>query len=235
MKNQICKCLLTLLATLSSLHMSFGQHGETNQKIDSWFLEQRFMMADKNDDALLDRREMEKFKEEFVYFLTNRNFDLSDTNKDGLLNFGEMFSRKKSEYLFRYNFERKELRRLIQEYPYLPMADVSYLKKNPALVASLFKNLVWTYEKAEMVEKLLKDAFWLERNPEIMLALHGNLRWMAANPDRARRLYQNRKYTQQLPQFIGWRADHKRFIRSNSLVNRFYEISFIPEGIHIQR
>ncbi len=235
MKNQICTCLLTLLATISSLNICIGQDIPINQKIDNWFLEQRFMMADQNDDALLDRKEMENFKEEFVYFLTSRYFDLSDTNRDGLLNFGEMFSRRKSEYLFRYNSERKQLRRLIQQYPLLPQADISYLKDNPRLVANLFKNLVWMYEEAELVEKILKDAYWLEQNPGIMLSLHNNIRWMAANPGRAKRLYQNRTYTQQLPQFIGWRADHKRFMRSNPLADRFYEISFIPEGIYIQR
>jgi len=235
MKNQIPNCLLTLLAISFSFHLSFGQDLDTNQKINNWFLEQRFMMADKNDDALLDQKEMESFQEEFVYFLTNRYFDLSDVNQDGLLSFSEMFSRRKSEYLFRYNFERKQLRNLIQQYPLLPQADLPYLKQNPALVASLFANLVWLYEEAELVEKLLKDAYWLENNPDIMLALHKNIRWMAANPSRARRLYQNRTLTQQLPQFVGWRADHKKFIRTNSLVDRFYEISFIPEGIHIQR
>lgn len=235
MKNQFLNCLFTLLASALFSQFSFGQDTETRQKIDNWFLEQRFIMADQNDDAMLDRKEMENFEEEFVYFLTSRYFDLSDTNRDGLLNFGEMFARRKSEYLFRYNFERKQLRRLMQSYPALPQADISYLKKNPALVSALFNNLVWMYEKAELVEKLLKDGFWIENHPEVMLSLHNNIRWMAANPDRARRLYQNRSFTQQLPQFIGWRAGHKRFIKSNSLVDRFYETSFIPAGIHIQR
>lgn len=235
MKNHIRNCLLSLLATIITFNTSFGQERQINEKIDNWFLEQRFILADKNDDALLDKKEMDNFGSEFVYFLNDRYYQLSDANQDGLLSFSEMFSRRKSEYLFRYNTERRQLRSLLQQYPILPRADLAFLKRNPQLVVQLFENLVWMYEEEEMVEKLLKDGNWMQKNPRVMLALHKNLRWMAANPNRAKRLYQNRTYTQELPQLVGWRANHKKFIRNNALLDKFYEISFIPEGIRVQR
>lgn len=235
MKKQICNCLLTLLATISTFQLNIAQDLDANQKIDNWFLEQRFILADKNDDALLERKEMQSFSNEFSYFLIERYYSASDANKDGYLSFSEMFVRRKSEYLYRYNSERKQLRNLQQKHPLLHQEDVQFLKDNPQLVGGLFSNLVWMYEHAEMVEKLLKDGSWMEKHPEVMLSLHNNLRWMAANPGSAKKLYQNRSYTQKLPHLVGWRANHKKFIRSNPLLDRFYEISFIPEGIWVQR
>ena len=94
MKKQICNCLLTLLATISTFQLNIAQDLDTNQKIDNWFLEQRFILADKNDDALLERKEMQSFANEFSYFLIERYYSASDANKDGYLSFGNVCQKK---------------------------------------------------------------------------------------------------------------------------------------------
>ena len=218
---------------LSSLLVSsiYAQNSIMDQQITNWYLEERFLIADQNDDALLDESEMQAFSSEFIYYLSERHFELVDKNQDGFLSFNEINLKKKTETLYRYSQERKQLRTLAGTYPFLNQADEDYLKKNPALVAQLFTNLTWMYENAELAEKIYKDKLWASKNPEVMIALHNNLRWMAANPMEAKNLYRDRNYTESLPHLLGWRADHKDFIRAHPLTNQFYELEFIPSGI----
>ena len=201
----------------------------------TWYLEERFLIADQNDDALLDRSEMEVFEKEFIYFLSERHFETSDRNQDGLLSFNEINQKNKSENIYRFNLDRKHIRKLAGEHPMLRQADESYLKRNPELVEELFSNLTWMYENIEMAAKIYNDKVWTSRYPKVLASLHNNLRWMAANPIDARNLYRDRNSTQYLPHLLAWRADHKDYIRSHSLAKRFYDLEFIPTGIRIDR
>ncbi|MEL6132937.1 MAG: hypothetical protein AAFR59_06190, partial [Bacteroidota bacterium] len=88
----------------------------------------------------------------------------------------------------------------------------------------------WLSENADIAEKIYKDRRWISSHSEAILVLHRNLRWMAANPSEASHLYNNRYATSQLPELIGWRAEHKMFIRQHPKLDRFYEASFIPGG-----
>ena len=49
---------------------------------------------------------------------------------------------------------------------------------------------------------------------------------MVANPLEADRIYTNRAISQQLPELLGWRADHRNFIKQNRLSDKFYLIDF---------
>ncbi|MEO1419025.1 MAG: hypothetical protein AAFW00_27470 [Bacteroidota bacterium] len=219
--------LLILLLSTSSL---FAQSDPVCQEITAWFQEERFIIADQNEDALLARTEMQVFPQEFVYFLAGRHFQIADINKDGFLSFNELHAKRKSENIFRYQLERRQIREMAQQHPYLAQADERYLKKYPILVKTLFTNLLWLSENAPIAEKIYKDRRWISSNSEAILALHRNLRWMAANPSEASQLYNNRYATSQLPELIGWRAEHKAFIRQHPKLDRFYEASFIPGG-----
>lgn len=206
-----------------------------SREISEWFLEERFIIADQNEDALLDRDELRLFAIEFAYYLEPRSFEATDKNRDGYLSYHEIKSRVQSEATYRYNQDRKDLRNLALTYPLLQQADIRYLKDNPALVTSLFGNLTWMYENADLAKKIYSDKLWLDAHPEALLSLHRNLRWMAANPATARNLYRERTSTQFLPELLAWRADHMEFIRKHPRMDQFYDFIFIPEGIRIER
>lgn len=191
-------------------------------------------MADKNDDALLDKQELQEFPEEFAYYLIDRHYALTDLNKDNRLSFNELSKRTKTEYNYRYNLERKQLRELSQRYPGLETADLAFLKSRPELVEQLFSNFTWMVEHASLAASLYHDANWTRLHPQTLIALHKNLRWMTANPAKARDLYSNRDMTRRLPELLGWRADHKAFIRRLPTPDRFYGLGFLPAGAGIE-
>ncbi|MDX1908590.1 MAG: hypothetical protein SF053_16250 [Bacteroidia bacterium] len=228
--------------SLASLFLLAGfcshVHAQTdplNQQISLWFLEERFIIADKNDDALLNRDELMRFPQEFGYYLDERTYSLTDKNHDTYLSFYEINARVETEYLYRYNMERRQLRDIGSQYPLLAQTDARALKQQPEVVIQLMGNLVWLYENADIAEKIYKDPVFTASHPEVLDALHRNLRWMAANPNDARVLYQNRTQTQRLPELLSWRASHLEFIRLHPRMDRFYEADFIPEAIRIQR
>lgn len=225
---------LTLLLTFLPVFQLAAQ-ADLNRKLSLWFLEERFLITDQNDDALLDRDEMKRFSREFAYYLDARHFVLSDKNKDGMLSFNELRSRTKSENLYRLSMDRRQIRTLSYEYPYLDQADQKYLKEHPALVKALFGNLVWLYDHVDLAARVYKDKTWTSQHPEVLLALHRNIRWMAANPQNARYLYKDRLATQRLPELLAWRADHKDFMRQYPKANVFYNLDFIPEAIQLNR
>ena len=221
-----CVCLTAL--------SSYSLHAQTDpihEKINLWFQEERFLITDRNEDALLDAEEMKLFQEEFAYFLVPRHYELTDKNQDGFISFRELLDRSHSEKLYRYSLERKMLRNLALDHPLLAQADEKYLKKHPKLVAKLFGNFVWLSENRELAENLYTDRFWTNNHPEVLVSLHRNLRWMAANPADAKSLYRDRSATQYLPELLSWRADHKDFIRQHPRLDDFYRLAFYPGGL----
>jgi hypothetical protein len=212
-----------------------AQAPDPTQQVSTWFLEERFLIADQNDDALLERSELEAFSNEFCYYLEGKNYLLSDKNQDGYLSFNEMLKRIKSENIYHYQLESKELRALAREYPILAQVDISYLKKNPELVEQLFGNLVWMYDNSSLAAKLYRDKSWLDQNPRVNLALHKNIRWMASNPKEARSLYRNHEITQFLPELLSWRSDHKAFMRKYPKLDDLYPLGYYQTGIQINQ
>lgn len=233
MRRLITAFAPSLIIILTHINVS-AQDEALSKEITIWYQEERFILADKNDDALLDKSEVEQFKSEFAYFLEPRNYEVSDKNQDGFLSFQEVVNRTKSETIYSYQQERKEILRLAREYPLIFQADVKYLKNNPELTGQLFRNFVWMYEHSDLVRDICKDKGWMTKNPKVTLTLHKNLRWMASNPTLAKSLYKNRDLTHKLPHLLGWRANHLEFIRRHPVADKFYEMEFIPEGVLIK-
>lgn len=225
---------LSLLFAAAPFFSLYAQN--TPQKeISTWFLEERFLIADQNDDALLDLKEMKRFPQEFAYYLTDSHFDLSDNNQDGYLSFNEVNLRRRTENSFLFTYHRRQLRDISSDFPLLAQADIKYLKANPALVNRLFSNLIWMYEHPGLAERLYSDKRWLSANPEAAIALHTNLRWLAAHPTAATQLYRDRSTTQKLPELMAWRSSHKQIIMRMPDVVEMYELEFIPREIVINK
>ncbi len=216
---------LAIYLTIVANGMS-AQFDAESSRLNSWYLEERFLIADRNDDALLNQRELLRFADEFAYYLVEHHFNATDINQDGSLSFHEINGRVKSEMAYRKSMEMRELGQLTNRYPELPNADISYLMANPELVKVLFSNLVWMYHNEEIVETLIRESNWVEKNPIVLIELQQNLRWMVANPMEAERVYKYRIVTQQLPELLGWRSDHRNFLRNNRFLDKFYELGF---------
>lgn len=216
----------------------FSLHAQTHspqKEISTWFLEERFLIADQNDDALLDLSELKQFPQEFAYYLTDRNFDLSDNNQDGYLSFNEVNLRRRTENSFLFIYQRRQLREIGRDFPLLAQADIDYLKANPALVSRLFSNLLWMYDNPGLAERLYSDKRWLSANPQAAIALHTNLRWLAAHPTAASQLYRDRGTTQKLPELMAWRSAHKQIMMRMPDVVEMYELEFIPREIIVNK
>jgi hypothetical protein len=233
MKNLIL-VLLSLLLFSGNFFLCL-QAQTPGQKVAEWYLEERFLLADRNEDARLSPEELAAFPGEFVYYRLDQHFAAADQNQDGHLTFQEMKSRTRTENSYRYQQEQRRLRNLAREYPMLAQADKRYLEARPELVKELFSNLIWMYQHAELAEKLYRDRSFVQQHPEVLQALHLNLRWLAANPGEARQLYRNRETTESLPQLLGWRANHIHFMREQPPANDYLQPAFLPDGIRLQR
>ncbi len=207
-----------------------AQTADFNEAVANWYQEERFLLADRNDDALLDKAEMGKVAPEFSYFLANNHFELTDKNGDQKLSFNEVRQRSYPEMMFRYQEEKNAIRVLAINYPLVDQADLSYLKSNPGLAVALLRNYVWMYDHEGLVDKLMSEVAWLNQHTEVMMALHQNLRWMAAHPRSARTLYANRSLSQRLPELQGWRSAHMSFIPKYPRLEQAYDNGFIPSG-----
>lgn len=223
-----------LIAALLPLFFAQAQAQETETLLGNWYLQERFLIADKNEDALLEKGELQQFNKEFAYYLYGRNFPLTDLNQDGKLSFNEMAQRTESEFSFRQQMDRKEIRELKATYPQLANPDLTFLKNNPELVAQLFMNLEWMYANRDLVMQLNKDLNWSKNNPGTLLSLQRNLCWLATNPDAAKTLYKNREATRQLPELLSWRADHKSFMKNYPFLNGSYMPAFWPGNIRLR-
>jgi hypothetical protein len=228
--HYLLKPFFLTLPLLLSLHPLFAQVEANQNLVSNWYLEERFLITDQNEDALLDKSEMRQFPKEFAYYLDNRNFELTDLNKDRKLSFNEMKRRVRTEFTFRQKQELKELRQIEQEVEQL---DLSTLKAQPAVLVRLFGNLEWLYANRKLAERIIADQEWANAHPEVMLSLQRNLCWLASNPAKAKILYRNRQLTSQLPELLGWRADHKAFIRSHPKLDGIYPVLYWPEEIRV--
>lgn len=233
----MCNRWLSVLFIFTTFCSStlFAQEQLSTQEIHLWFQEERFLITDQDNNALLDKEEMKNYSNEFAYYLAENHYELTDTNHDTFISFKEILARTDVENAYRYTQERKQLRTLSTEYPFLRQADETYLKNNPKLTEQLFSNLYWLYEHSTLAKKVYEDKSWTNRNLDVIHALHNNLRWMAANPYEAKNLYRNRKVTLDLPHLVGWRSHHKDFIQKHAIAEKFYELEFIPKDLRLKR
>ena len=229
MINSVKIFLLSAL-TFSPFLNTTGQNLSNSREIRDWYLEERFLITDSNDDALLDPTELARFSDEFSYYLVEEHFTASDYNKDRHLSFNEIRNRVHSEMMYRASTERRELRRLKQEYSIPSKPSLNFFVQRPSLVAALFGNLTWMQENPGVVEDILANDRWIQSHEEVSIVLQKNLRWMVSNPTEAERLYNQRSTTELLPELLSWRADHKIFIRQNQMLNRAYLVDFFDRN-----
>jgi len=206
---------------------AFSQSNTQSNPIDTWFLEERFLIADKNEDALLSLAELQQYNAEFSYYLTDNNFSLTDMNRDGKLSFNEVFKRAQTEFIYRQSMERKEIRSLLAQHPQLGQGAEPVLRANPAIAERLFSNFTWLQDNAQTAARVYNDHVWAMGNRPAMVSLHKNLRWMVANPNDARTLYKDRAVTEALPELLGWRNAHKDLMRKYPDVERFEGLIFM--------
>lgn len=192
------------------------------QKVSNWYWQERFVVADANEDALLEKSELGKFATEFSYYLEAKNFQLSDENHDGFLSYQEMLSRKEAEANYRISMESRQIRSLEAANKGLANADVQFLKNNSVLTMTLFSNFTWLVQHADLAEKVYSDKLWMATHTSVSNALHHNLCWMASNPKSAKVIYEAQKTAS--PELLGWRADHLKFIRQNPALETHYQL-----------
>ena len=229
MKNSVKIFLLSALILIPFLH-SAGQQLSNSKEIRDWYLEERFLITDSNDDALLDRTELAKFSDEFSYYLVEEHFNASDYNNDRHLSFNEIRNRVHSEMMYRTSTERRALRKLQQTYSIPSKPSINFYMQRPSLVASLFGNLTWMQENPKMVQDILSKGEWIQNHEEVSIVLQKNLRWMVSHPTEAEKLYNQRSTTELLPELLSWRADHKIFIRQNHMLDRAYLVDFFDRN-----
>ena len=210
-----------LCLVILSFFYSFAQDTE---KASNWYWRERFVAADVNENAFLEKAELAKFPLEFAYYLDSRNFSTTDENRDGELSFNEMSAKESAEIAYRTTMENRQVRSLETAYPQLAKNPLVFLKSNPSVAATLFGNLTWMMNHANVVSEICKDTKWLNEQPNVAYAINHNLCWMASNPGSAKYLYENMKESFASPELLGWRSEHIKFLRQNTALNNFYTI-----------
>lgn len=222
-------CLAVLVLNFVSAQTS------TSEKVSRWYWEKRFSAADANDNALLEKSELAKFPSEFAYYLESRNFIIADENGDGELSFSEMQNKKNAEVAYRSTMENRQIRTLEGNFPELSKNTLSFLKGNPTVASTLFGNFTWMTNNASVVSALFKDKTWMNSATEASKALNHNLCWMASNPISAKYLYENMKMSFSSTELLGWRSEHIKFLRQNTVLDNFYTIDGYKDYIKINK
>jgi hypothetical protein len=211
-------CVLVVLLTL--VFTANAQQNNHHDAITTWFLEERFLIADQNEDALLSTAELRQYECEFSYYLIEQHFKICDSNTDGHLSYNEILRRVRSEFVYRTSMDQKNARAAMADYPGVTSIDAKFLRHHPEVTRKLFANYYWLQMNPDIAADLYKDPLWAVTNREAIVALHKNLRWMTANPTHAKMLYGYSGATGSLPEFMGWRNDHKELMRKYPNVDR---------------
>ncbi|MEZ4684757.1 MAG: hypothetical protein R3B47_01395 [Bacteroidia bacterium] len=214
---------------LASLGQSMYAQQQLNQILSDWYLEERFILVDKDKDALLDRGELQQFNQEFAYYLEPRNFLLSDTDGDGKLSYREMRTRVVVEFNYRYAREVEALTKAYAEAPGLRAADAAWLKSHPAITASLFGNLYWMNNHSELAREVYQDKEWMQEQSNVLASLQRNICWLVTHPADAKQLYKDLKISQKAPEMMSWRAAHKNLLRRYNELPEDIVLSFLPK------
>lgn len=222
-------CLACLLLNAVSAQVS------TAEKVSKWYWKERFAAADANENALLEKSELAKFPSEFAYYLESRNFIIADENNDGELSYNEMQNKKNAEIAYRSTMENRQIRTLEGNFPELAKNPLTFLRSNPEMANTLFGNFTWMTKNAAVVSDLIKDKSWIDAATEAGNALNHNLCWMASNPNSAKYLYENRKNSFSTAELLGWRAEHIKFLRQNTVMDNFYTIDGYKDYVKVNK
>ncbi|MFK7971015.1 MAG: hypothetical protein AB8F95_11640, partial [Bacteroidia bacterium] len=223
------KQLLQFLLFSVLLLPSLQAQQSLNQVLTDWYLEERFILADQDKDALLDKDELKQFPQEFGYYLDSRNFGLTDLDKDGKLSFRETKSRVLVEFNFRYAKELSALATLEKQYPALAQPTLETLKANPSLTAALMGNLYWMNSNADLAKAIYQDREWMQSQSEVLASLQRNLCWLITHPSDAKQLYKSLKLSRKAPEMMSWRSAHKTLLRRYEDLPEDIVLSFLPK------
>jgi hypothetical protein len=223
------KQLVLSLLFLSSFSQTTFAQQQLNKVLSDWYLEERFILVDKDRDALLDLDELQQFAQEFAYYLEPRNYALSDTDGDGKLSYKETRQRVVVEFNYRYAREIATLSEAIRSNPELKTADAAWLKSNPAITASLFGNFYWMNNHAALAREVYQDQAWMQTNSEVLAALQRNICWLVTHPADAKQLYKALKISRKAPEMMSWRAAHKSLLRRYNELPEDIVLSFLPK------
>lgn len=204
-----------LFILISVFCFSLSAQESMRKKITAWYNEQRLVAADADKNAGLSLNEIQKYPDEFCYYLDKNNFVNTDKNKDGEIDKKELSEKYEVEAAIRERMEHQQLRGLNVEYGMLSLVDLKYLKKNPELVEILMRNNTWMEENAFYVQELLKSKAFIKKYPEIITSFNKNLRWLAFNPVKAQKVYRLRTVGTEFPELQAWRDNQNEFIREN--------------------
>lgn len=223
------KQLVLSLLFLTSLSQSIYAQQQLNQVLSDWYLEERFILVDKDKDALLDRDELKQFAQEFAYYLEPRNYTLSDADGDGKLSYRETRARVVVEFNYRYAREVEALSAFNKEETSLRDADAAWLKDHPAVAAQLFGNLHWMNNHTEVAREVYQDKDWMQSNSEVLASLQRNICWLVTHPADAKQLYKELKISRKAPEMMSWRAAHRSFLRRYNELPEDIVLSFLPK------
>ena len=199
-----------------------------NQVLTDWYLEERFILADQDKDALLDVDELNQFPQEFGYYLDARNFLLSDSDGDGKLSFRETKTRVIVEFNFRFAKEIAALNALRKSGIELGKLNASELKNNPALASRLLGNLYWMNNNAALAKAVYQDKTWMLNNGDVLASLQRNLCWLVTHPADAKSLYKPLNLRHQARELMSWRSAHKQLLRTYNELPNDIVLSFLP-------
>ncbi|MEM6800700.1 MAG: hypothetical protein AAF696_04810 [Bacteroidota bacterium] len=219
MKPLVHTYLLALIFCLGLFpQLSFAQ-----DKLSNWYIQEVFLLADLNQDKYLSETEIIQLQENFAYYQNPENFEHTDKNNDGYLDYPEFRYRFGQALVHRQEIDEQELMSLSEEYPYFEDAAYKYLKRHPELTAHLTNNLVWTRANPDLMKQLIADKGWLSKEKQVLEALSSNLIWLSENPHLARKFYGIKKQKSISNIWKSWSISHQVFLANND----------IEEGIQI--
>ncbi len=205
--------LQTLTILLFFPTVLFSQTLNSFSPSQSWFHQERFLIADLNADAFLDQKEISQWQELYQFYGEDRIFILTDKNQDGHLSLYELTEMYKEEHSFLQSSEGSRIKELNRLHGRANLNSQTYLQDHPKVLKELFGNYTWLVDHKKLAKSIYGNQQWLSAHEEAGITLHKNLRWLVANPLQATELYTNQHITSKLPGLLSWRTDHKAFMK----------------------
>ncbi|MEO0468403.1 MAG: hypothetical protein AAF206_02190 [Bacteroidota bacterium] len=205
------------------LQLAFGQNQP--ERVTDWYLTERFVQTDRNDDGLLSIEEMRLLDREWGFYLDPDGLDKADLNRDGLLSRSEVARVAGDAHQHRLRDDVKQIAILNRQYPFFQSAKIKYFQRHPELTRQLMNNLIWLRNHPETVSRMISLRSWMRGQPEIARDLHRNLCYLAEHPGVALVLYDLPDIRTRQPELSQWRNRHQRFISENHLqLDQIYHV-----------
>ncbi|MEM7514493.1 MAG: hypothetical protein AAF388_26430 [Bacteroidota bacterium] len=217
--------LQTLTVLLFFPTVLLSQTLESLSPSQSWFHQERFLIADLNADAFLDQKEISQWQELYQFYGEDRIFTLTDKNQDGHLSLYELTEMYKEEHSFLQSHEGGRIKELNRIHGAGNLNSQEYLLDHPKVMRELFGNYSWLSDNRKLAKSIYENQGWMSDHEEAEITLHKNLRWLVANPLQATELYTNHQITCKLPALLSWRIDHKAFMKRHEETQKWLTTS----------